>query len=132
MLSLRIDVDDAGSLAEAIAAYNEAAFETAFERFSVLAEAGDPDASMWLGAMHAHGDGVAASLPDAGAVEAIPIHHKPGHHGGPPWLRGDRDRGDWRDGRYDERSYTVCRNTYRTYYDPYYGEYVRRRVRICD
>ena len=74
----------------------------------------------------------AAWLPDAGAVEAIPIHHKPGHHGGPPWLRGGRDRGDWRDGRYDERTYTVCRNTYRTYYDPYYGEYVRRRVRICD
>ena len=71
-------------------------------------------------------------------MQVTRIHHKPGHHGGPPWLRRGQDRQDWRDSR-RERFYSgyrerrpACRTTYRTYYDSYYGEYVRRPVRVCD
>jgi hypothetical protein len=68
---------------------------------------------------------------------ATTIHHKPGHRGGPPWMRGGRDRDDRRESRrrrdWDDgyQSRTVCRTTYRTAFDPYQGAYVRRPVRIC-
>ena len=64
--------------------------------------------------------------------EAIVIHHKPGHHGGPPWARREDD---WRDGdrydRYDRRRVTECRTRYEERYDPYRGVYVRRPVEAC-
>jgi len=74
------------------------------------------------------------AFPTAGAtVQAI--HHKPGHRGGPPWMR-DRDdrrsnerRVDRDDGR--SRPARVCQTQYRTEYDPYDDEYVRRPVQVC-
>jgi hypothetical protein len=61
------------------------------------------------------------------------IHHKPGHHGGPPWARrGDDDgsyRGAYRDD--DPPRRTVCRMTYRTVFDRAYGQYVQRPVQVC-
>jgi hypothetical protein len=70
--------------------------------------------------------------PSAPKSEAIVIHHKPGHHGGPPWARRDdywreRDRYD----RYDRRRVTECRTRYDETYDPYRGVYVRRPVETC-
>ena len=76
------------------------------------------------------------------------IHHKPGHHGGPPWARRrddwrDRDRDDWRDRddrrdrdryerqRYSRRTVTECRTRYEERFDPYRGVYVRRPVQVC-
>ena len=68
----------------------------------------------------------------------IGVHHKPGHHGGPPWMQRNQTRDEWREDRWDyggyygrDRPYTVCRTTYRTYFDPYTGEYVQRPVRVC-
>jgi hypothetical protein len=80
---------------------------------------------------------------------ATAIHHKPGHHGGPPWAQGrdrrdfdqDRDRDSYRESYRDSyRDYDeerpryrrqVCRTTYREVYDRYEDEYVRRPVRVC-
>ena len=67
---------------------------------------------------------------------AIEIHHKPGHQGGPPWMR-DRERQMEpfeEDGGYEARPRyrrEVCRTSYRTVFDRYTGEYVRRPVRSC-
>jgi len=81
----------------------------------------------------------ASPVADAGALlapsPAVMIHHKPGHHGGPPWMRG-RQREDYEDqGRpYETRPrYTreVCRTSYRTVFDRYSGEYISRPVRTC-
>jgi hypothetical protein len=73
--------------------------------------------------------------PSAPQAEAVIVHHKPGHHGGPPWARRDDD---WRDrdryeryNRYDRRRVTECRTRYDETYDPYRGAYVRRPVEIC-
>jgi hypothetical protein len=68
------------------------------------------------------------------------VHHKPGHYGGPPWTRGNRDRDEWRASRRDDREFSSryserrssCRTVYRTYFDDYSGEYVRRSARVCD
>lgn len=70
----------------------------------------------------------------------VEIHHKPGHAGGPPWMRGRQGRDEWRGSRGYDRGYssryierrTACRTVYRTYFDAYSGEYVRRSARICD
>jgi len=69
----------------------------------------------------------------------IEVHHKPGHAGGPPWMRGRQDRDEWRESRDYDRGYssryserrTTCRTVYRSYYDAYAGEYVRRSARVC-
>jgi hypothetical protein len=66
-----------------------------------------------------------ASAVDAGAMVET-VHHKPGHRGGPPWARRGHD-GDY---RYSRR--TVCRTTYQTVFDPYYGNYIRRPVQVCN
>jgi hypothetical protein len=73
---------------------------------------------------------------------AFLVHHKPGHHGGPPWARGrERHSDSFEDGRrYDERRYyearpryqrQVCRTSYRTVFDRYTGEYISRPFRTC-
>jgi hypothetical protein len=70
----------------------------------------------------------------------IDVHHKPGHHGGPPWMRDNRDSGEWRASRRYDREFpsqygerrSSCRTVYRTYFDDYSGEYVRRSARVCD
>ena len=81
---------------------------------------------------------LAGASPPAGAGASslatdptvLPVHHKPGHRGGPPWARRGSDRDDWRDRR--EPAYTqVCRTEYRTRFDPYVGDYVREPVRTC-
>ena len=76
------------------------------------------------------------------------VHHKPGHHGGPPWARRNQERDDWRYSRgreywryareRDDWRYTrapervpICRTTYRTEFDPFEGDYVSRPVQIC-
>jgi hypothetical protein len=70
---------------------------------------------------------------DAPEAAILLAHHKPWHHGGPPWTR-DRghydDRQDYRD---DRRTYRreVCRTRYEEVFDRYAGEYVTRPVRIC-
>ena len=82
----------------------------------------------------------ADAVSPAGRVKATGrrVHHKPGHHGGQPWLQRNQTRDEWREDRWDyggyygrDRPYTVCRTTYRTYFDPYTGEYVERPVRVC-
>jgi hypothetical protein len=68
---------------------------------------------------------------------ALMIHHKPGHQGGPPWMRGrQREMESYEDGsRYYEArprySRQVCRTGYRTVFDRYSGEYVSRPFRTC-
>lgn len=70
----------------------------------------------------------------------VDVHHKPGHGGGPPWKRKNHSQDDWRAGHHYERDFsstyveerrTPCRTTYRSYFDDYTGEYVRRSVRVC-
>ena len=89
--------------------------------------------------------GAALALPLPGpaipstAGEAILAHHKPGHRGGPPWMRGrgyddgyrDRNRRAqaWDEGRPRR---PACTTRYRSEYDPYLGETVRRPVRVCE
>ncbi len=90
--------------------------------------------------------GAALALP-LGSPKAPPttgaeaVHHKPGHRGGPPWTRGrgyddDGYRDRYRDRRaeaWDERPRRLaCTTRYRSTYDPYLGETVRRAVRVCD
>ena len=70
--------------------------------------------------------------PSAPKSKVTVIHHKPGHHGAPPWARRDdewrdRDRYDY----YDRRRVTECRTRYEERYDPYRGVYVRRPVGAC-
>jgi hypothetical protein len=63
----------------------------------------------------------------------LPVHHKPGHMGGPPGARR-LNRDDWREERRYRRepAYTqVCRTEYRTRFDSYVGDYVREPVRTC-
>ncbi len=81
----------------------------------------------------------APAIPSAG--EAVLAHHKPGHRGGPPWTRGRgydddgyRDRArDRRAEAWDERPRRLaCTTRYRSAYDHYLGETVRRPVRVCD
>ena len=88
----------------------------------------------------------------ASAVDADPsvqlVHHKPNHHGGPPWARRHQEPQDWRFGhdqnywryarqqdewRYDRapERITVCRTVYRTEFDSFEGDYVRRPVQVC-
>jgi hypothetical protein len=72
---------------------------------------------------------------DAPEAVIVLAHHKPWHHGGPPWMR-DRGRYDeraYRDDRYDRRAYRreVCRTRYEDVYDRYTGVYVTRPVRVC-
>ena len=83
---------------------------------------------------------LAGASPPAGASSlaadpvVLPVHHKPGHMGGPPWARRGSDRDDWREERRYRRepAYTqVCRTEYRTRFDPYIGDYVREPVRTC-
>ena len=82
---------------------------------------------------------VSSNLQDDPGV-LIDVHHKPGHHGGPPWMRGNRDRDEWHAGRRYDREFSSryserrssCRTVYRTYFDDYSGEYVRRSARVCD
>src|SRR5215218_7809347 len=97
----------------------------------------------------------AAPSLNAGAVLVVDadsslqlVHHKPNHHGGPPWARPYQEREGWRDSR--DRDYwryarerddwryraaperiTVCRTQYRIEFDPYEGDYVQRPVQIC-
>ena len=74
----------------------------------------------------------ASSLATDPAV--APVHHKPGHMGGPPWARRGFDRDDGREERRYRRepAYTqVCRTEYRTRFDPYIGDYVRQPERVC-
>ncbi|TFZ56740.1 sel1 repeat family protein [Methylorubrum sp. Q1] len=52
-------------LAEGVAAFQSGAYDRALAVFQPLAEAGDPDAQAWLGALHAGGAGVPASLTQA-------------------------------------------------------------------
>lgn len=92
---------------------------------------------LWAGAASATSFG--SSLLSEPGAPLIGVHHKPGHAGGPPWMRG-RQGGEWRaerryGGAYSTRTFerrTVCRTVYRSYYDAYTGEYVRRSVRVCD
>ena len=95
--------------------------------------------------------GMAQAAPLAGpqpdltpATPAQAIHHKPGHRGGPPWMRGraerdrdddrrayrQRDRDDWDDDRPSRRT-TACRTEYREAFDPYRGVSIRRPVQVC-
>jgi hypothetical protein len=72
----------------------------------------------------------------AGPAAIETVHHKPGHHGGPPWTRGgnrgyDRDRDDGRYAVERRQRVTRCVTRYRESYDPYRGAYVRRPVEVC-
>lgn len=68
---------------------------------------------------------------------ALAIHHKPGHQGGPPWMRGrPREMESFEDDRryYEARPRyrrQVCRTSYRTVFDRYSGEYISRPFRSC-
>lgn len=53
------------ALAEGVAAFQTGAYDRALAVFQPLAEAGDPEAQAWLGALHAGGTGVPASLSKA-------------------------------------------------------------------
>ena len=90
-----------------------------------------------------------------GAVSAVGtdsgvqlVHHKPNHHGGPPWARRNQEQDEWHPSR--DRSYwrfareqddwhysraperiTVCRTVYRTEFDAFEGDYIRRPVQVC-
>lgn len=72
---------------------------------------------------------------DSAEPAIVLAHHKPWHHGGPPWMRdhGPDDERDYRDDRYDRRTYRreVCRTRYEEVFDRYTGEYVTRPVRVC-
>lgn len=76
-----------------------------------------------------------ADAVDRSASPATLVHHKPGHHGGPPWARGrERERDVYEDEAYEARPLyrrRICRTTYRTVYDRYTGDYVSRPVRVC-
>jgi hypothetical protein len=80
------------------------------------------------------------SLLSTHEAPTIDVHHTPGHDGGPPWTRHKQSRDEWRRPRQVDREYygsyserrTVCRTTYRTYFDDYSGEYVCRSIRVCD
>ena len=73
---------------------------------------------------------IASAVPEPAIVLA---HHKPGHHGGPPWMRDHGRDYDERDYRDDRRAYRreVCRTRYEEVFDRYTGEYVTRPVRVC-
>ncbi|MBJ6127869.1 hypothetical protein [Microvirga splendida] len=74
--------------------------------------------------------------PIAAPAPLVEIHHKPGHKGGPPWMRKNQSRDAWRAETQTRRTYTErrsdCRTTTRTEYDSYTDEYIRRTVRVCD
>ena len=53
------------TLTEGVAAFQAGAYDRALAVFRALAEAGDPEAQAWLGALHAGGTGVPASLTQA-------------------------------------------------------------------
>lgn len=61
------------------------------------------------------------------APEAAPtlIHHKPGHKGGPPWARGNREGQRYAAPRQE------CRTEVRERVDGYTGDVVRRTVQVC-
>jgi hypothetical protein len=90
-------------------------------------------AGVVLGAFPAFAAPVAAFEAQKPAI--VLAHHKPWHHGGPPWMRdrGRDDERDYRDDRYDRRTYRreVCRTRYEEVFDRYTGESVSRPVRIC-
>jgi hypothetical protein len=83
---------------------------------------------------------LAKGVLSAPGTPLIEVHHKPGHAGGPPWMRGRQDRNEGRADRQYDRGYsnhyserrTACRTVYRSYYDAYAGEYLRRSARVCD
>jgi hypothetical protein len=95
-------------------------------------------AALALGTVEASASPLGAAAGSAAPPNplAIEIHHKPGHQGGPPWTRGRQHQmesfGD--DRVYEARPRyrrEVCRTSYRTVFDRYTGEYVRRPVQIC-
>lgn len=98
--------------------------------------------SLALAGLLAAGAAHAAPLPVPGATlapEAVLVHHKPGHEGGPPWTRGRNARGydddaprGYRSSRYDDGYGRRCTTQIRRSTDPYTGDRVTREVRICD
>jgi len=95
-------------------------------------------AALALGAVDASASPLGPAAEAAGSPNplAIEIHHKPGHQGGPPWMRGRQHEVEsFEDDRvYEERPRyrrQVCRTSYRTVFDRYTGEYVRRPVQSC-